>query len=47
VATKVMQCKCEHEYQDKKYGKNLRLHNSTIKEGGGWRCTVCGAVKGK
>jgi len=33
-------CTCEHDYQDKKYGKNKRVWNPTMK---GARCTVCGA----
>ncbi len=36
-------CKCVHPYQDKKYGKKIRIHNKTTK---GWRCTVCGNEKG-
>jgi hypothetical protein len=35
-------CSCEHEYQDKKYGKNKRVHNKTTN---GWRCTACGNEK--
>ena len=37
----IKQCSCENEYQDKRYGKNQRVHNQYLKEGGGWRCTVC------
>jgi hypothetical protein len=47
---KVIPCDCESEYQDKVYGKQLRLHNQTIKKptsSGGWACTVCGKIKGK
>ena len=40
--TEVKQCKCNHEFQDKQYGKNSRLHNKTTK---GYRCTVCGSEK--
>lgn len=32
---------CEHEYQDKKFGKNMRAMNPTAKDGV-YRCTVCG-----
>ena len=42
---KVMFCPCEHEYQDKRYGKNNRLHNP--KKEGKYGCTVCGKVKDK
>lgn len=37
-------CKCNHEYQDEKYGEHKRLHNPTIK--GQWRCTVCENIRG-
>ena len=41
--TKVMQCSCTSDFQDKEYGKNMRLFNSMGKDDkGGWRCTVCG-----
>jgi hypothetical protein len=35
------------EFQNKRYGKGLRLHNSRIKEGRlcGMTCTVCGTMK--
>lgn len=51
--TKIMACKCESEFQDKRYGNGLRVHNkcgsaaksknqsSTIT----WRCTICGATR--
>lgn len=42
MATKVMKCKCEHEYQDAKYGKGNRVFNK-MKKDGGWKCTVCNA----
>ena len=38
-----MQCnnpKCKHDYQDAKYGKNMRVHNYAEKAIA-WRCTVC------
>ena len=31
------------DYQDKKYGKGIRVH--TVKRNGGYVCTVCGSVK--
>lgn len=44
----VIKCQCQHEYQDKKYGTGNRVHNWADGENskaGGWRCTVCEAVK--
>lgn len=41
-------CKCVNAYQDKRYGKNKRVHNpcgGTAKIPGGYRCTVCGDRK--
>ena len=29
--TKVMSCECINDYQDKKYGKSMRVHNPTAK----------------
>jgi hypothetical protein len=50
--TKIMFCGCEHEWQDKKYGKHMRLHNECVKQEKGkrattkgFRCTVCNTVK--
>lgn len=49
--TKVLKCSCKHDFQDKYYGKGLRLHNFGPKcygfavRGPGWRCTVCGKTK--
>jgi len=40
----IQKCSCEHEYQDKKYGKGRRVHNPTNKKQGEIsvvRCTVC------
>ncbi|MDO8726322.1 MAG: hypothetical protein Q7J35_09680 [Candidatus Methanoperedens sp.] len=39
--TTITKCDCVNEYQDKLYGKGLRLKNSTVK---GLRCSVCGKV---
>ena len=40
------ECKKEHEYQDKKYGKGKRvvipIPHPTIKNKVEYRCTVCG-----
>jgi len=41
MSTIILKCKCYHEYQDKIYGKQRRVHN--IKKGGEKAtCTVCG-----
>ena len=45
MATAITTCNCEHEYQDKKYGKGMRVHNETNKVPTTYRCTVCGKVK--
>lgn len=43
----ILKCTCKHEYQDKVYGKQQRVHNAMKKESGGqhWRCTVCSKMK--
>lgn len=46
--TRIMPCKCQHEYQDKKYGKGMRVHNkggSSKTQSAVWVCSVCGARK--
>lgn len=46
ATTRIIKCTCEHEYQDERYGKKMRLHNK-IGKGTcieGWRCTVCSNV---
>ena len=35
----IINCKCEHESQDKIHGKGRRVGNETLK--GSYRCTVC------
>ncbi len=42
--TKIKNCDCIHEFQDKKYGKGKRVHNACVKSGE-YRCTVCQKVK--
>lgn len=37
--TRILKCTCEHEFQDKAYGKGMRVHNVT--EEGDAACTVC------
>lgn len=39
--TEVRHCNCESEFQDKLYGKGMRLHN-IMGDGPKCRCTVCG-----
>lgn len=51
MSTKLFKCRCKHEYQDKKYGKGIRLHNKTTYPNtnkgtlGEYRCTVCKSYK--
>ena len=41
--SKVMNCSCQHEAQDKLYGRGMRLFNEcTVNGRDGYRCTVCG-----
>lgn len=40
----ILKCKCKHEYQDQRYGKEQRVHNPLKKEkmqSQKWRCSVC------
>lgn len=41
-----MQCTCESPFQDKRYGKKIRVHNES-KDGSdvAWTCTVCDKKK--
>ena len=43
----IKSCTCQHDYQDKKYGKGKRVHNKITKSDKNlnWRCTVCGKEK--
>jgi ribosomal protein S17 len=44
---KLVKCECKHEYQDKKYGRKMRLCNKLQgknSENNKYRCTVCGTV---
>jgi hypothetical protein len=48
----LLKCECVHEFQDRKYGVGMRVHNTmnngkplagtTTKQ---YRCTVCGRVR--
>lgn len=42
----IKKCDCKHAFQDKKYGKGMRVHNEYTSKSGGYRCTVCGKEKG-
>lgn len=50
TGSKLKQCDCKSDsagntqgakYQDKRYGKQIRVH-SIKKDGKGYKCTVCG-----
>ena len=45
MATKILPCKCDHEFQDKTHGKGRRVHNKRggKNPNGKWKCTVCGS----
>lgn len=41
---RIAQCNCKHEFQDQKYGKNMRVMNNAPAKGNSksrYRCTVC------
>lgn len=38
--TKIMECVCTHDYQDKRYGRGQRVHNPAKENR--YTCTVCG-----
>ena len=46
----IKNCNCKNDFQDARYGKNMRIHNvcggGNVKGGNkGLRCTVCGDKK--
>lgn len=43
----IHKCSCQHEQQDKLYGKGNRVHNECNPKASSKsiRCTVCGSVK--
>ena len=48
--TLLLRCKCQNDFQDKKYGKGIRVHNEcggSKKSRPDWRCTVCSDKKTK
>lgn len=51
MLTKILNCTCNHEFQDERYGKGRRVHNP-LKVGAkgqtpSFRCTVCEKVREK
>jgi len=41
-------CTCDHKYQDKRYGRKIRVFNKTSAKQGDhyvYRCTICGNEK--
>ena len=44
--TRIMQCSCQHPFQDQRYGPSQRVHNHTTTPAG-WRCTICSKHKGE
>lgn len=49
MGTQILPCKCEHKYQDEKYGKYMRVHNKGVSKTNRevWVCTVCKLRKEK
>lgn len=50
MPTKIIRCDCTNEYQDKRYGNQLRVMNLTEKGPVSiktYRCTVCEALHSK
>jgi hypothetical protein len=39
--TKNIKCACDHEFQDKTYGKQVRVHNKRTSKENEWKCTIC------
>jgi hypothetical protein len=49
MSTVIKPCTCTNKYQDTRYGKGMRVHNSgkpKSSSGELWRCTVCKSEKG-
>lgn len=42
MSTTIVMCRCESQFQDRRYGKQRRVANHTAKEEA--RCTVCSAT---
>lgn len=46
----ILKCVCQHEFQDRKYGKSMRVMNSCVvkpQQPQRFRCTVCGSIRGE
>ena len=42
----ILKCTCKHNYQNKRYGPGMRVHNRCTKDRMvKHRCTVCGDTK--
>lgn len=43
----ILECTCRHEFQDRMYGRQMRVHNRSDKPGqtNKYRCTVCGNLR--
>jgi hypothetical protein len=37
----LIKCTCKHEFQDKRYGKTVRVYNQKV-DRTTYKCTVCG-----
>lgn len=43
-SVKILKCICDHDYQDQKYGRGMRVMNHAPVKGAkpnNYRCTVC------
>jgi hypothetical protein len=45
AVTKILPCRCTHQFQDREYGLGNRVHNSGDHQPNRWRCSVCKDVK--
>ena len=46
MASNKLPCSCKHDFQDKRYGKGIRLHALCGPQPQrDWGCTVCGKIK--
>lgn len=42
----LIRCDCDHSYQSKKYGENIRVGNK-LGNKDVYRCTICGNMTGQ
>jgi len=42
----ILKCDCVSDFQDRHYGKGMRVHN-VLKKANEFRCTVCQKIKAK